>query len=176
MARPPDQRRHRPGPPPNLKTILPEKAARIRLPSSAGSPNPPPAKPPSSRSSSARWCWKTPRSISPTSPSSPPGAFDVQELGGTVKGLSSQEQSTATVDLRGKVDAASPFAISGKVNPLAKDLQLDLAVAFTNTDLTAFTTYLEKYAGHPLNKGKLYDGAALRHQPEAAQGGEQVPD
>ena len=88
----------------------------------------------------------------------PHAAFDVEEFGGTVKGLSSQEQSTATVDVRGKVDAASPFSISGKVNPLAKDLQLDLAVAFTNTDLTAFTTYLEKYAGHPLNKGKLTMG------------------
>jgi hypothetical protein len=81
--------------------------------------------------------------------------FDVHELNGTVKGLSSQAQSTATVDLHGKVDAVSPFAISGKVNPLATDLQLDLGVAFTNTDLTAFSTYLEKYAGHPLNKGKL---------------------
>jgi hypothetical protein len=88
----------------------------------------------------------------------PHAIFDVEEFGGTVKGLSSQEQSTASVDLRGKVDAASPFAISGKVNPLAKDLQLDLAVAFTNTDLSAFTTYLEKYAGHPLNKGKLTMG------------------
>ena len=84
--------------------------------------------------------------------------FDVQELSGTVKGLSSQEQSTATLDLHGKVDAASPFSISGKVNPLAKDLQLDLGVAFTNTDLTAFSTYLEKYAGHPLNRGKLSMG------------------
>jgi hypothetical protein len=88
----------------------------------------------------------------------PHAIFDVEKFGGMVKGLSSRGQSTATVDLRGKVDAASPFAISGKVNPLAKDLQLDLAVAFTNTDLTAFTTYLEKYAGHPLNKGKLTMG------------------
>jgi hypothetical protein len=88
----------------------------------------------------------------------PHATFDVEEFGGVVKGLSSQQQSTATVDLQGKVDAASPFAISGKVNPLAKDLQLDVAVAFTNTDLTAFTTYLEKYAGHPLNKGKLTMG------------------
>jgi hypothetical protein len=85
----------------------------------------------------------------------PHATFDVQEFGGTVKGLSSQEQSTATVDFRGKVDSTSPFSVSGNVSPLAKDLQLDLAVAFTNTDLTAFTTYLEKYAGHPLNKGKL---------------------
>jgi len=85
----------------------------------------------------------------------PHAAFDVREFGGTVKGLSSQEKSTATVDLGGKIDAASPFFISGKINPLARDLQLDLAVVFTNTDLTAITTYLEKYAGRPLNKGKL---------------------
>jgi translation initiation factor 1 (eIF-1/SUI1) len=85
----------------------------------------------------------------------PHAEFDVQELDGSIKGISSAEQSTATIDLRGKVDAAAPFSISGKVNPLAHDLTLDLNVAFTNTDLTAFSTYLEKYAGHPLNKGKL---------------------
>ena len=85
----------------------------------------------------------------------PHAEFDVQELDGNIKGISSAEQSIATIDLRGKVDAAAPFSISGKVNPLAHDLTLDLTVAFTNTDLTAFSTYLEKYAGHPLSKGKL---------------------
>ncbi len=84
--------------------------------------------------------------------------FDIADLGGTIKGLSSDQNATATVDLRGKVDAASSFSIAGKVNPLAKDLSLDLTLGFTNTDLTAFSTYLEKYAGHPLNKGKLFMG------------------
>ncbi len=84
--------------------------------------------------------------------------FDVQEFGGTIQGLSSKEDSTATVDLKGKVDARSPFSITGKVNPLADDLFADLTVMFTNTELTAFTPYCEKYAGRPLQKGKFSFG------------------
>jgi hypothetical protein len=81
--------------------------------------------------------------------------FDVQEFGGSIKGLSSQAQSTATIDLHGNVDARSPFSVSGKVNPLSDDIYMDIAVAFTNTELTAFTPYTEKYVGRPLQKGKL---------------------
>jgi hypothetical protein len=84
--------------------------------------------------------------------------FDVQEFGGTIKGLSSQENTTAVVDLQGKVDSHSPFAVTGKVNPLATNLYVDVSVAFTNTELTAFTPYTEKFAGRPLQKGKVSFG------------------
>ncbi len=84
--------------------------------------------------------------------------FDIEDFGGSIKGLSSEPSATATVDVRGKVGAGAPFSISGTVNPLARDLSLDLLVAFTNTDLTAFSTYVEKYGGYPLNKGKLSMG------------------
>jgi hypothetical protein len=143
---------------PNLKTLLPEKATGAVATPAGFTSTAPPAKagefPLQLRAlvlENAAFRF-TDESIEPHA------TFDVEEFGGAIRGLSSQEQSTATVDLQGKVDAASPFAISGKVNPLAKDLQLDLTVAFTNTDLTAFSTYLEKYAGHPLNKGKLTMG------------------
>jgi hypothetical protein len=53
------------------------------------------------------------------------------------------------------VNENAPFSVSGKVNPLAGELIVDIAVAVTNTDLTAFTPYMEKYAGYPLNKGKF---------------------
>ena len=82
-------------------------------------------------------------------------SFDVQEFGGTIQGLSSQAQTTATVDMKGKVDDRSPFSVTGKINPLAKDIFADVTVTFTNTELTAFTPYTEKYAGRPLQKGKL---------------------
>jgi hypothetical protein len=81
--------------------------------------------------------------------------FDVQEFGGTIKGLSSQPNLTAVVDLHGKVDARSPFAVTGKIQPLGGDLYADISVSFTNTELTAFTPYTEKFAGRPLQKGKL---------------------
>ena len=85
----------------------------------------------------------------------PHASFDVQEFGGTISGLSSDEKSTATVNFTGKVDARSPFNVTGKVNPLATNMFVDVAVAFTNTELTAFSPYSGKFAGRPLEKGKL---------------------
>ncbi len=82
-------------------------------------------------------------------------SFVVEEFSGTIKGLSSRDQTTADVDLHGKVDARSPFSVTGKVNPLVENIFADVAVTFTNTELTAFTPYTEKFAGRPLEKGKL---------------------
>jgi hypothetical protein len=82
-------------------------------------------------------------------------SFDVAEFGGTITGLSSQPGTTATIDVSGEVDARSPFHVTGRLNPLSTNLFADIAVAFTNTELTPFTPYTEKYAGRPLEKGKL---------------------
>jgi hypothetical protein len=89
--------------------------------------------------------------------------FDIQEFGGSILGLSSQPGSTATVDFKGKVDARSPFSVTGKLGILggdpAADLRTnifaDITVAFTNTELTAFSPYSETFVGRPLSKGKL---------------------
>ncbi len=88
--------------------------------------------------------------------------FEIKALNGVITGLSSDRQTTARVDLDGSVDERAPFSVAGKINPLSKDLFVDLTVSFTNTDLTAFTPYLEKYAGYPLQKGKL--SLALRYE------------
>jgi Domain of Unknown Function (DUF748) len=85
--------------------------------------------------------------------------FDVQELNGSIKGLSSDVNATATVDFQGRVDARSPFSITGKINPLSTNLFVDVTIAVTNTELTAFSPYSEKYVGRPLQKGKFSYGA-----------------
>ena len=81
--------------------------------------------------------------------------FDVQELDGTIKGLSSHAKNPSAVDLHGNVDQFSPFTVSGSADPLSTNLTLNLALSFKNLDLTTFTPYMEKYGGYPLNKGKL---------------------
>jgi hypothetical protein len=81
--------------------------------------------------------------------------FDVQEFGGTIKGLSSQQDARAAVDIRGKVDDVSTFSVTGEVNPLSKDLTVNLAIDCKNVNLTPFTPYMEKYAGYPMQRGKL---------------------
>ena len=85
----------------------------------------------------------------------PHGSFDVQEFSGTITNLSSAGHTRAAVDLRGKVDAPAPFHIRGQINPFPQQLYANLAIVFSNTDLTAFTPYMEKYGGYPLQKGKL---------------------
>jgi hypothetical protein len=85
----------------------------------------------------------------------PHATFDLQELSGSVKGISSQPRGLAVVDFRGNVGQFSPFAVSGGIDPLAKDITLDVAVSVTNLELTPMSPYIEKYGGFPLNKGKL---------------------
>ncbi|MCL5096195.1 MAG: DUF748 domain-containing protein [Candidatus Omnitrophica bacterium] len=85
----------------------------------------------------------------------PPCTFDLQQFSGTIKGLSTQSDSVANVDVAGRVDEASPFALRGTMNPLAHDLSLNLVFTNRNLQLAPFTTYMEKYGGHRLIKGRL---------------------
>jgi hypothetical protein len=81
--------------------------------------------------------------------------FDVQEFGGAVKGLSSDQNARANVDIKGRVDDVSSFSVTGDVNPLSKDLMVNLAIDCKNVNLTPFTPYMEKFGGFPLQRGKL---------------------
>ncbi|GJL51823.1 MAG: ATPase [Nitrospirales bacterium] len=79
----------------------------------------------------------------------------IQELTGTISGLSSAQVAKADIELKGKVDKYAPFEVNGKINPLSKDAYSDLTLLFKNVNLTAVSPYSGKYAGHPITKGKL---------------------
>jgi len=79
----------------------------------------------------------------------------IQNLTGSIQGLSSQELSKADVSLNGRVDDVATLKIQGKINPLQKDLYTDIALAFQNLDLTTASPYSGKYLGYPITKGKL---------------------
>lgn len=93
----------------------------------------------------------------------------LHELTGTVKGLSSALNTTAEVDLAGKIDEQAPFAVKGRINPLAAERFVDLEITNRSTQLTAFTPYTEKYLGHPLNKGRLTLGLHYQVQGDQLQ-------
>ncbi len=78
------------------------------------------------------------------------------ELGGRVTGMASDEQMQADVDLRGQLENHSPLTVSGKINPLSKDLFADLTISFKDIDLTPLTPYSGTYLGYVIDKGKLY--------------------
>lgn len=77
------------------------------------------------------------------------------EVGGRVSGLSSEESRLADINLRGKLENSAPLEIVGKINPLAKDLFLDLKVDFRDMDLSSLSPYSGRYAGYGIQKGKL---------------------
>lgn len=77
------------------------------------------------------------------------------ELGGRITGLSTDAQTTAEVALRGAVDHSGALAIEGRMNPLAKDLFVDLKVNVTDFELPPTSPYSGRYAGYGIEKGKL---------------------
>ena len=77
------------------------------------------------------------------------------EMGGRISGLSSEESSSGDLELRGKLNDYAPLEITGKINPLKKDLYVDLKVRFKDIDLSPMTPYSGKYAGYTIQKGKL---------------------
>jgi hypothetical protein len=77
-------------------------------------------------------------------------------VGGRISGLSSEEKTAADVELYGKFgEQSSPVEIIGKINPLEKDLYVDLKVSFKDIELTLMSPYSGKYAGYDIEKGKL---------------------
>jgi hypothetical protein len=84
-----------------------------------------------------------------------PFSTRIEEFSGSVRDITFPGLTRATVDLRGKVSALAPFAVTGTLTPDLTNPFVDLKITFTNTDLTPLTPYAEKFAGYPINKGKL---------------------
>jgi len=79
----------------------------------------------------------------------------LSEIGGRVSGLSSEETSLADMEFRAKLNDYAPLEITGKINPLKKDLYVDLKARFKDVDLSSMTPYSGKYVGYTIEKGKL---------------------
>ena len=72
---------------------------------------------------------------------------------GSVSAMS--REVSGDVDLRAKIDNTAPVEIVGKVNPLAKDLTLDIKASAHDIELAPLTPYSVKYVGYGIEKGKL---------------------
>lgn len=79
----------------------------------------------------------------------------IQNLNGTVKGLSSEQPEHADIDLKGQVDNYAPVFIQGKINPLSEQAYTDITMNFQGIELTTFSPYSGKYAGYKIEKGRL---------------------
>jgi hypothetical protein len=82
-------------------------------------------------------------------------AVGVQSLHGSVKGLSSNPDSRAHVQLDGKVDRYAPAHITGVINVLSATTYSDIQLSFQGVDMTSVTPYSGRFAGYKIDKGKL---------------------
>ncbi len=85
----------------------------------------------------------------------PEFSMRLSEIGGRISGLSAEENTTADVELRAKLNDYAPLEITGKINPLKEDLFVDLKASIKDLDLSPGTPYSGKFVGYTIEKGKL---------------------
>jgi flagellar motor protein MotB len=81
-------------------------------------------------------------------------------LSGTISSLTFDHP--AEIELRGTVQGTSPVQISGRINPLARDLFLDIKARATDIEMPQLSPYSAKYVGYGIEKGKLSMDVAYR--------------
>jgi hypothetical protein len=87
---------------------------------------------------------------------------EISDLNGRVTGLSSVAGTTADIDLRGVINPSGTLTLAGKVNPLAKEIALDVQVGLKDIELPPASPYTAKYVGYLIGKGKLDLALAYR--------------
>jgi uncharacterized protein involved in outer membrane biogenesis len=92
---------------------------------------------------------------------------EVTDLNARVAGLSSDASTQADLDVHGSLDHSGDLSIAGKVNPLAKELFVDLKVDLKGVELPPASPYAGKYAGYGISKGKL--GLSLDYHIEKSR-------
>ncbi|HTR57739.1 MAG TPA: DUF748 domain-containing protein [Casimicrobiaceae bacterium] len=61
----------------------------------------------------------------------------------------------ADLELHGRVQESAPVEITGRINPLAKNLFLDIEANASDIELPPLSPYSGKYVGYGIDKGKL---------------------
>lgn len=72
----------------------------------------------------------------------------------------------ADLELRGRAEGTASLEITGKLNPLAQPLALDIKGRVRDLELPPLSPYSVKYAGHGIERGKLSLDVAYQVQPD----------
>ena len=86
---------------------------------------------------------------------------NLSELTGRLAAFSSQAPAPgappqlADLSLRGRVEGTAPLEITGKVNPLARPLALDIKALVRDLELPPLSPYAIKYSGYGIERGKM---------------------
>ena len=86
---------------------------------------------------------------------SPPFKMVLDKLEGEVEGLTSMGEKPAEIKLVGRFNDQAPVSVSGRLDPLAQELFVDLKIIGQGLGMTDLTPYSGKYVGYAVGKGKL---------------------
>lgn len=96
---------------------------------------------------------------------------DLSELNGRLSAFSSvrpagaESYDMADLQLSGKAEGTASVDVTGKINPLAKPLVLDIQAKMRDLELPPLSPYSVKYAGHGIERGKLSMDVAYKIEP-----------
>ena len=95
---------------------------------------------------------------------------DLTELNGALSAFSSVAPAgapqMAELNLTGRAEGSAALQVTGKLNPLAKPLALDIQGQVTDLELPPLSPYSVKYAGHGIERGKLSMDVAYKVEPD----------
>ena len=86
---------------------------------------------------------------------SPDVNLSIQQAGGTIAGLSTEQLQHANINIHGKVDNVGPAEITGNINPFNEHSTNNVTITVKDVDLTPTSPYSGKFAGYRIAKGKL---------------------
>ncbi|MDD5141759.1 MAG: DUF748 domain-containing protein [Verrucomicrobiales bacterium] len=81
--------------------------------------------------------------------------FAIEQLGGTIDGISSEQLQHADIHLHALVDNVGPADITGHINPFGGTQTNEIKVSVNDVDLTPTSPYAGKFAGYRIARGKL---------------------
>jgi hypothetical protein len=79
----------------------------------------------------------------------------IQQAGGTISGISSEELQHADLNLHALIDNVGPADITGHINPFSGTQTNEVKISVKNMDLTPASPYAGKFAGYRIARGKL---------------------
>ncbi|MCP4269997.1 MAG: DUF748 domain-containing protein, partial [Candidatus Brocadiaceae bacterium] len=81
--------------------------------------------------------------------------MSISDLSGSINKISSQGTEPTEIVIKANIDGTTPVGISGKADPLKKDLFIDMDIQLNNLDLSPFSPYTGKFIGYNVKKGKF---------------------